>query len=137
MQAKSKVLVVDDDDDIRDVLALALDVMGYQVETARDGADAIEHLSTGSPPIAILLDMMMPKMDGEAVLDRLRRSSRLSEIPVILLSGHNAARQKAEELHAAACLVKPIDLDQLIDAVKLVTAKPEPKQSGAASLLKH
>jgi CheY-like chemotaxis protein len=115
--AGTPILVVDDDEDIREVLAMALGANGYSVETAADGIEAIELLSLGLRPSLVLLDMMMPRMDGEAFLAAMRGRSDLGDIPVILLSGHDAARQKAAELHTTGCLVKPIELADLLGTV--------------------
>ena len=113
------ILIVDDDEDLRDVIALAVGAMGYPVETARDGVEAMHYLTKeGLRPALILLDMMMPRMDGEAVLTALHHDSSLANIPVVLLSGHTAAQQKAHELHAHGCLAKPIELDALTSTVE-------------------
>jgi CheY-like chemotaxis protein len=112
------VLIVDDDDDVRDLMAIALTFNDYAVRTASDGLEAIDLLAGGLRPKIILLDMMMPRLDGEAVVAALRRSRELSKIPVILVSGDSRAKQKAAELHAAGCLVKPFELDELLTAVR-------------------
>jgi len=112
------ILIVDDDEDLRDVIALAVGAMGYAVETARDGVEAMDRLADGPRPALILLDMMMPRMDGEAVLNALHDDSSLANIPVVLLSGHTSARQKAHALHADGCLAKPIELDALANAIE-------------------
>jgi CheY-like chemotaxis protein len=117
MDARRPILVVDDDDDIRDTVAVALEMSGYLVDTAEDGVEAFRRLSDGLRPSVILLDMMMPRMDGESFIVALRGDPKLAGIPVVLISGHTAARHKASELHADGCLVKPIELDDLIDTV--------------------
>lgn len=117
MEEARTILVVDDDDDIREVVAMALETMGHPVEMARDGLDAMERLSAGLRPALILLDMMMPRMDGETFLTALRADPRLAHIPVVLLSAHNETRKKAAELRADGFLVKPIDVDTLLGTV--------------------
>jgi CheY-like chemotaxis protein len=114
MNDRSLVLIVDDDEDIREVLAMAVRALGYAVKTACDGVEVLQQLEAGLRPSLILLDMMMPRMDGETVLARLRNDPRRRDIPIVLLSGHAAVREKAAELHAESYLVKPVGLDVLV-----------------------
>jgi two-component system response regulator MprA len=107
------ILIVDDDEDIREVFGLILRAEGHKVEEAADGLQALTQLRAGCHPDVILLDMMMPRLDGEALMKLIRADSHLTHIPVVIISGHHAARQKAFELGAEGCLVKPIDLDEL------------------------
>ncbi|KFE63911.1 response regulator [Hyalangium minutum] len=118
MSAGGSILVVDDDEDIRDILSLLLCSEGYEVDSARDGLDALDHLRAGEPPSVILLDMMMPRMDGEDFLTSIHDTPQYADIPVVLISGHHAAREKAAQLAAADCLVKPIDADELLSVVR-------------------
>jgi CheY-like chemotaxis protein len=118
MSAPRPVLVVDDDEDIRDTVALAIGVLGYDVRSAPDGEQAMALLGAGLQPSLILVDLMMPGMDGEAFIAALRSEPAQAAIPVVLLSGHNAARDRALQLHADACLVKPVELDELNDVVQ-------------------
>jgi len=117
------ILVVDDDEDIRDIVAMALRAMGYTVETAADGVEAIDLLAGGLRPSLVLLDMMMPRMDGEAFVLALRRDPDVADVPVVLLSGHDAACQKAADLRASGCLVKPVELDDLVETVARIVTK--------------
>lgn len=107
------ILLVDDDPDIREVLALVLRAEGHQVEEAGDGLQALARLREGSAPSLILLDLMMPRLDGEGFTRELRGDPRLARIPICILSGHHAARETAIQLGAVGCLVKPIELEQL------------------------
>jgi CheY-like chemotaxis protein len=107
------ILLVDDDPDIREVLALVLRAEGHQVEEAGDGLQALAWLREGSAPSLILLDLMMPRLDGEGFTRELRGDPRLAWIPICILSGHHAARETALQLGAVGCLVKPIELEQL------------------------
>jgi len=113
-----QILLVEDDADTRLVLVAILRSAGHQVEEAVDGADALERLRRGSHPSLIILDMMMPRLDGEGFMKAQRSESGLSDIPVVIMSGHQAAAEKAAELGAAGCLVKPIGLQQLIAVVE-------------------
>jgi CheY-like chemotaxis protein len=111
------LLVVDDDHDIREITKLLLEVSGYRVATAADGLEAWQRLEDGESPALILLDLMMPRMDGEQFLQMLRASARAS-IPVVIVSGHTAATAKARELRADGCLAKPLELDDLLATVE-------------------
>src|SRR2546427_12110035 len=111
------ILIVEDDADIRELMKIFLEADGYRVNLAADGLDAFEELRAGPRPALILLDLMMPRMDGEHFLERLR-GSRFANIPVIIMSGHCAAERKAEELSVVQCLMKPVEVDQLLKTVR-------------------
>jgi|1186.fasta_scaffold340797_2 two-component system chemotaxis response regulator CheY len=112
-----RILVVDDDDDIREVMQELLVAEGFQVDVARDGIDALGKLEAEASPPLILLDMMMPRMDGEAFLNALRARPALANASVVVISGNGAAREKAGNFQAAGCLVKPFELDELLELV--------------------
>ena len=126
MVAGEPILVVEDDDDIREVMQELLASEGYQVDVAKDGLDALDKLDDGvaAPPL-ILLDMMMPKMDGETFLKLLRGRPAMADAPIVVISGNAAAREKATALHADACLVKPFELDDLLGVVRSVLRASE------------
>jgi len=113
-----RILVVEDDDDIREVVGEVLSSEGYRVDVAKDGIDALAKLDgTGLPPL-ILLDMMMPRMDGETFLRALRDQPSLADASVVVISGNAAVREKANTLHVAGCLVKPFELDELLGLIR-------------------
>jgi two-component system, chemotaxis family, chemotaxis protein CheY len=112
------IMIIDDDEDFREVLSLVLEMQGHQVETAGEGLEALMRLRDRSRPALILLDMMMPRLDGEAFMRAMRSDSRMPAIPVVVISGHHAAEQKAADLGAVACLVKPVELAQLSALVR-------------------
>ena len=112
-----RILVVEDDDDIRDTLRELLAAEGYEVDGAKDGEEAFRQLEGGQHATLILLDMMMPGMDGEAFLTTLRRRPELAGVRVVVISGNAKARDRAQELSADACLVKPFELDDLLGMV--------------------
>jgi CheY-like chemotaxis protein len=114
---KLKVLIIDDDADIRELLKIVLEADGYHVNIAVDGADALTQLGAGLWPALILLDLMMPRLDGEQFMKKMR-GTRYAKIPVVLLSGHSAAAKKADDLHAASCLNKPVEVEELLDTVR-------------------
>jgi DNA-binding response OmpR family regulator len=108
-----KVLVVEDEEDIRDTLAEALASEGYEVVRACDGAEALEKLRACHPAV-VLLDLMMPVMDGWAFRAAQREDPTVCRIPVIVVS----AEGRAGGLDVAGFLQKPFDLDQLLTAVR-------------------
>lgn len=113
-----RILVVDDDPDCSDALTDALAVVGYDVATARDGSEALASLELGKRPSLILLDLMMPTMDGWQFAAAKQRRLEWANIPVVLLSAEANLPQIATELGAAGYLAKPITLDSLIETVE-------------------
>ncbi len=83
---KCSVLVVDDDEGIRTAMAEILELLGYEVTTAADGLEAVQMLKVGLEPRAIVLDMMMPRMDGWTFLSEIRSDPRFRELPVVVAS---------------------------------------------------
>jgi CheY-like chemotaxis protein len=118
------ILIIDDDKDIRDTLELVLEAEGHAVETAFDGVAGLEHLRAGRRPSLILLDMMMPRLDGEGFMRALRSDPNTADIPVVIVTGHPTARKKAEELGAAGCLVKPVELFDLESMIHRIERRP-------------
>jgi len=121
------ILVIDDDKDIRDMLDMVLAVEGYEVATASDGVAGLDRLRVGARPSLILLDMMMPRLDGEGFFRAMRSNPNTADIPVVILTGHPSARKKAVELGAAGCLVKPVELLDLLSAIRRAESDPNPR----------
>jgi CheY-like chemotaxis protein len=117
--SRLRILLVDDDDDIRETATIVLDAAGYDVVTASDGIDALEKLAAEPRPAVIVLDWMMPRMDGEQFLELLQRGPR-ADVPVIVLTGH-VRTARASELGAAQIITKPPELDVLLAAVARLT----------------
>ncbi len=117
-----RILIVDDDRDIREMLEAVLAADGYEAQTAVDGLDALERLRRGAPPELILLDMMMPRLDGEQFLKAMRSDASTAGIPVIILTGHPAGRQRAVEL-GVNWLTKPVEIEDLEAAVAHAAAR--------------
>ena len=106
-----KVLLVEDDEDIRTVGELALGrVGGLEVQTVASGQEALE-AARADPPDAILLDVMMPGMDGPAVLESLRQDPRTRDVPVVFLTAkaHGDEVERLQALGVAGVLTKPFD----------------------------
>ena len=111
MVAPKRILIVDDEDDIREVAQVSLELVGgYEVLTASNGRDGLER-ARGDQPDAILLDVMMPEMDGPATLARLRADPATRDIPVVFLTAkiQFAERRELGALGAAGILTKPFD----------------------------
>jgi CheY-like chemotaxis protein len=111
MTTSKRILIVDDEDDIREVAQVSLELVGgFEVLTASSGRDGIEQ-ARGEQPDAILLDVMMPEMDGPATLVGLRADPATRDIPVVFLTAktHAAERHRLSQLGAAAILTKPFD----------------------------
>lgn len=112
-----KVLIVDDDHGIRRSLHQVLGDEGYAIAEAGNGKEALEHLQRNPLPAVILLDLMMPVMDGYTLSQRMRAEPALSRIPVIIVTaGGNCAEVKSR-FGVRDCLHKPIDLDRLLASV--------------------
>ena len=121
------ILAVDDDVDILDLLEISLDSDGYNVITAVNGLDAIEKAKSHVPDL-ILLDLMMPKMDGFEVIDNLRSNSQTRAIPVIMLTARALINEKLQGLDAGAddYITKPFDLKELTARIKAVLGRTQP-----------
>ena len=119
-----QVLVVDDDDGLREMIALLLEASGYQATEAVDGIDALEQLEHGSRPALVLLDLRMPRMNGIEVLRALHARAKQIEVPVVVLTGDVGAIDEALAAGAAACLRKPVDAKLLLDSVKQYETRP-------------
>ncbi|HEX5501787.1 MAG TPA: response regulator [Thermomicrobiales bacterium] len=112
-----RVLVVDDDDDIREVLVAALREDGYAVREAGSGRQALDILAAW-PPDLILLDLMMPEMDGRAFRAGQRERGLAAGAPLIVVSASRWADDQARELGAVAGVAKPFDLLALLALVQ-------------------
>ena len=131
-QSQQTLLVVDDDLDIRDALQDVLEGAGYSVRLAADGQQALESLRAGWTPNLILLDLMMPRMNGFEFRDVQRHESGLRDIPVLLASADPALPQAARALGVAGYLRKPLDLDDLLGTVdRLCCGGRSPVQASA------
>ena len=116
------VLIVDDDADIREVARLSLELVGgWTVFVADGGVDAIEQAKALSPDV-ILLDVMMPGIDGVATLRELADDPRTSQIPVIFLTAKTqlGERRRLEEAGACGLIAKPFDPLSLADDVEVI-----------------
>ncbi|HEU4326838.1 MAG TPA: response regulator [Roseiflexaceae bacterium] len=111
------VLVVDDDQAIRETLTMVLEEEGYRVVSVAHGRAALDHLRNAAAPCLILLDLMMPVMNGWEFCAAVRSDAALVGLPVLLLSADPSVRRTAAELGAQGALAKPTDINELLDAV--------------------
>ena len=129
---RRRVLVVDDDPQVRDMLVLALDAEGFEVQAAEDGRRALELLAEWRPHL-ILLDLMMPELDGWAFRARQLAWEDASAIPVVVLSAGHNLRARVDALRAAAILPKPFSLETLLAVSRTLTASAGPAPLGCYS----
>jgi CheY-like chemotaxis protein len=113
------VMIVDDDTDVRESLAEVLEDYGYPSIAAANGKEALDRLrSVAIRPCLILLDLMMPVMDGRQFRAQQRQDEMLGSIPILIFSAHTNVEEASADLGASACLRKPIELPRLLDAVR-------------------
>jgi two-component system, chemotaxis family, chemotaxis protein CheY len=110
-----RILVIEDDLDLAAAVCELLNASGYGATNAIDGVDALEQLRHAHLPNLILLDLMMPRMDGWKFRQEQMRDPRLKDIPVVVLS---AVGQIGESIDATCILRKPVDPAALLDAVR-------------------
>lgn len=114
-----RVLVVDDDPDIREAMIEVLEEHGHAATGVGNGNEALEHLRANPVhPCLILLDLMMPVMDGRQFREEQMRDPALSPIPVIVISAFRDVQQTAEKMQVAAHVKKPVSLRELVQLVE-------------------
>lgn len=118
-QAQGRVLVVDDDEVIRQLIAVNLTLEGFEVETAVDGQDCLDRVADVNPDV-ITLDVMMPRLDGWVTALRLRDEPETRDIRVVLITARAQEddRQRGHEIGVDAYLTKPFDPSELIRVVR-------------------
>ncbi len=115
----AKILIVDDDPDAREILVTRLEACGYKVETAENGWACLEKVKKFGPDL-ILLDIMMPQVDGYTTCKILREDEKTSEIPVIFLTAKELIGEieKAFSLGADDYVIKPVSWERLLPKIK-------------------
>ncbi|CAI9402788.1 MULTISPECIES: response regulator transcription factor [Aestuariimicrobium] len=125
-----QILVVDDDQAVRDSLARSLQYSGYEVATAQDGLEAMAKLSAVRPD-AVVMDVMMPRLDGLETTRMLRGGG--NDVPILILTARDAVGDRVDGLDAGAddYMVKPFALDELLARLRALTrrSRPEPEQN--------
>ena len=130
---RMKILVVDDERAVRDSLRRALELEGYDVELAADGEEALERLSSNGEPDAVILDILMPKMDGLEVCHRLRREGH--RLPVLMLTARDEVENRVSGLDAGAddYVTKPFALEELLARMRALLRRTS---SGSGEVLR-
>jgi two-component system, OmpR family, alkaline phosphatase synthesis response regulator PhoP len=118
---KCRVLLVDDDEQILHSLRVYLELENYQVRTAGNGREALDRLREELPEI-LILDIMMPELDGYQVLEKLKENPEMSDLPVIMLTakGQDVDVLKGYKMGAASYMTKPFNLNELVENIELV-----------------
>jgi two-component system chemotaxis response regulator CheY len=114
----SDILLVEDDDGLGAILAAVLQDQGYRVARASNGREALDRLCAGQPPRLILLNLVMPGMNGWDFRKEMKKVPMLAQIPVVVLSGVRNLDKKAATLGATGSFTKPYNLKALIDTVQ-------------------
>lgn len=122
------VLVADDDRDVRETVRELLELEGWPVLTARNGAEALEAMRRSRPAL-VLLDLVMPVMDGEEVCRRCQGDPDLAEIPVVIVSAAVGREDRVRRLGVAGSLEKPVRVDTLLDVVRRFCGAPGPRSA--------
>ena len=127
-----RVLVVEDEPDIRDLLTFHLEREGYQVVTCRSGLDALRQATAGAPDL-VLLDLMLPEMDGLEVCRRLRQEPRTAALPLVILTakGEEVDRVLGLELGADDYIVKPFSPKEVVARIRAVLRRSRPPAAEA------
>ncbi len=117
---KERVLIAEDEPNIAAALEFLLTRAGFEVEMAMDGASALAALERSAPPALLVLDVMLPHVNGFEVLKRIRADARLAGLPVLVLTakGQQADRRTAEAVGATAFLTKPFSNNEVVACVK-------------------
>ncbi len=116
---KKKILIVDDEVELVEMLAMRLRASGYEVFSVADGEDALATVRADKPDL-ILLDIMLPKIDGYKICSAIKKDAEFKETPVILLTAKDAMHE-ADKLEAAGadhCIIKPFEPKELLDKIK-------------------
>jgi DNA-binding response OmpR family regulator len=124
---KKRILVVDDEDDILNFLELVLVEKGFEVVTASGGQEALTKAKLERPDL-VLLDIMMPQMDGWEVLKLLRADDETAQIPVAMLSARTEAGDRVQGLQEGAIdyICKPFSLQELLGKIELIFQNAAP-----------
>ena len=115
----TRILVVDDERDVREVVKTTLQENGYQVVEATDGVEA--YAAAAGKPDLIVLDLMLPKLNGFEVLEKLKENPQTSYIPVVILTARGQAQDETRALRSGATdyMTKPWSADELADRVRI------------------
>jgi diguanylate cyclase (GGDEF)-like protein len=123
---RTKILIIDDDQDIRDVLNITLSQEGYEVIEAPDGQEGLKMAQTKNPDL-VLVDFKMPKLDGRGVCKALKKDILLSHMPIIMLTGKGDLADKVGGIDAGAddYIVKPFEPEELIARIRMIIRRSQ------------
>jgi len=124
----ARILIADDDSDVRESLRLLLELHGHSVDEARNGQEALVRLDVTAPPSVILLDLMMPVMDGWQFRRAQLQNPALAAVPVVVISAVPSHLQRANELAAHRVFAKPFDYDDLLTEVDTICERTKNKR---------
>ena len=121
-----RILVIDDDPTIAELVSINLEMAGYDVNQAEDGIKG-QALALQAPPDLIMLDLMLPQVDGFTVCQRLRRDPRTADIPVLMLTALGQIQDKVEGFNAGAddYLTKPFDVEEMLLRVRALLRRTD------------
>jgi CheY-like chemotaxis protein len=128
---KKRVLIADDDPDTRLLLSLVLTEQGYDLDTARDGFEALA-LAEQQRPDLMVVDHMMPRMTGTDCVSIMKEHPVLCDVPVVLVTAAPAAAQAAERLGFRAAVEKPLELDEFVRTVRRLCPPGADRRVGTA-----
>lgn len=118
LEAEKTILIIEDDPDIRDTMAQILDEEGYRTFTASSGLDALQQLRDGLRPHLILLDLMMPIMDGWQFREEQEKNPAIAAIPVVLISAAGQIGRDVPRITRGTYIRKPISFEVLLSTVE-------------------
>ncbi len=110
------ILIVDDDPGLQETLAAIVESEGYEAVVARDGVEALEKLREVEPAL-MLVDLAMPRLDGQGLIEELERQGRRADIPIVVLTADVRAKQKALTVRADGYVEKPFRISALLDEI--------------------
>ncbi|HET9196412.1 MAG TPA: response regulator [Vicinamibacterales bacterium] len=123
--AAKHILIVEDDHDVAQSVAEVLEASGYGTGIAANGLEALDYLQTHTQTDLILLDMMMPVMDGWQFREEQRKLPAFDSIPVVIVTADGNARGKAEAIQADGLVSKPVTIDGLLNEVERICGIPD------------
>ncbi len=127
---RKRVLIVEDDDAILELLRFLMEQEGLEVEVAKDGLDALTRMETRMPDL-VLLDLHLPKLEGMDVLWEMRQQPQWENVPVVIISVDSSPQSMLQgwRLGVDSYFVKPFDPDELVRVVRRILSLPQPEMS--------
>jgi CheY-like chemotaxis protein len=127
------ILVVEDDDDDRCAMKEVLEEHGFHVLEARNGQHALELMTSSREPCLVILDLEMPVMSGDELVDIMRRYHRLARVPVLVVSGSKRARVPRHD-KIVGTMAKPFELEALLATVRAAARRPAPSNGDGVAV---